>query len=456
MMSKESCKMDMCNGPVLQKVIAFSLPLMLSSCLQLLFNAADVIVVGRFAGSTSLAAVGSTTELLSLLTTLFIGFSIGANVNVARTLGNQDDQGTKDGIHTAVSVSILSGSAMILLGFLFGRPMLQWMGTPADVIDKASLYLMIIFIGMPSNMAYNFGSAILRAMGDTKRPLYFLSAAGVLNVVLNLIFVILLHMDVAGVALATILSETLSAVLILNCLCRTDGPCHLNIRKLYIQKDQLFRMLRIGLPAGIQSGMFSFSNVLIQSSINSFGSIAMAGSTASANVEGFVYNAMNAVYQTTLSFTSQNYGAGKMDRVTKILLDCLGLVVLVGVVMGGGAVLLGPKLLQIYSSDPEVISYGMMRMRIINGSYFLCGIMDTMVGGLRGLGHSVVPMLVSLTGACLFRVVWIFSVFAMHRTVTTLYLSYPVSWIITFTAHIICYIVIRRRMAARRKSRDEI
>ena len=239
MMSKESYKMDMCNGPVLQKVIAFSLPLMLSSCLQLLFNAADVIVVGRFAGSTSLAAVGSTTELLSLLTTLFIGFSIGANVNVARTLGNQDDQGTKDGIHTAVSVSILSGSAMILLGFLFGRPMLQWMGTPADVIDKASLYLMIIFIGMPSNMAYNFGSAILRAMGDTKRPLYFLSAAGVLNVVLNLIFVIVLHMDVAGVALATILSETLSAVLILNCLCRTDGPCHLNIRKLYIQTGKV-------------------------------------------------------------------------------------------------------------------------------------------------------------------------------------------------------------------------
>ena len=373
MMSKESCKMDMCNGPVLQKVIAFSLPLMLSSCLQLLFNAADVIVVGRFAGSTSLAAVGSTTELLSLLTTLFIGFSIGANVNVARTLGNQDDQGTKDGIHTAVSVSILSGSAMILLGFLFGRPMLQWMGTPADVIDKASLYLMIIFIGMPSNMAYNFGSAILRAMGDTKRPLYFLSAAGVLNVVLNLIFVIVLHMDVAGVALATILSETLSAVLILNCLCRTDGPCHLNIRKLYIQKDQLIRMLRIGLPAGIQSGMFSFSNVLIQSSINSFGSVVMAGSSASASIENFVYISMNGVHQATVSFVSQNNGAGKPERINKILFSCLGLVTVTGILMGGTANLFSLPDRSECSGSPCRIFYVVSW----KWSWVLCAALDT-------------------------------------------------------------------------------
>ena len=233
-------------------------------------------------------------------------------------------------------------------------------------------------------------------------------------------------MGVAGVATATVVSECISAVLIVQCLARSDSAYRLCREKMRITESKVKQIMKIGLPAGFQGAIFSVSNVLIQSSINSFGSIAMAGSTASANVEGFVYNAMNAVYQTTLSFTSQNYGAGKMDRVTKILLDCLGLVVLVGVVMGGGAVLLGPKLLQIYSSDPEVISYGMMRMRIINGSYFLCGIMDTMVGGLRGLGHSVVPMLVSLTGACLFRVVWIFSVFAMHRTVTTLYLSYPV------------------------------
>ena len=444
MMSKESCKMDMCNGPVLQKVIAFSLPLMLSSCLQLLFNAADVIVVGRFAGSTSLAAVGSTTELLSLLTTLFIGFSIGANVNVARTLGNQDDQGTKDGVHTAISVSILSGSAMILLGFLFGRPMLQWMGTPADVIDKASLYLMIIFIGMPSNMAYNFGSAILRAMGDTKRPLYFLSAAGVLNVVLNLIFVIVLHMDVAGVALATILSETLSAVLILNCLCRTDGPCHLNIRKLYIQKDQLFRMLRIGLPAGIQSGMFSFSNVLIQSSINSFGSVVMAGSSASASIENFVYISMNGVHQATVSFVSQNNGAGKPERINKILFSCLGLVTVTGILMGGTANLFSRQLLSIYSTDPAVIFAGQIRMFWIAMPYFLCGIMEVVMGVMRGLGYAITPMLVAVSGACLYRIIWLATIFTWFPTQQVLYLCYATSWILTTLIHTITYLYARK------------
>ena len=287
-------------------------------------------------------------------------------------------------------------------------------------------------------------------MGDTKRPLYFLLFAGAVNVVLNLFFVIFLSMGVAGVATATVVSECISAVLIVRCLAHSDSSYRLCREKLRLTESKVKLILKIGLPAGFQGAIFSVSNVLIQSSINSFGSIAMAGSTASANVEGFVYNAMNAVYQTALSFTSQNYGAGKMKRVTRILLYCLGVVIVVGVVMGGGAVLTGPKLLQIYSSDPEVISYGMMRMRIINGTYFLCGIMDTMVGGLRGLGYSVVPMLVSLTGACLFRVIWIFTVFAMHRTLTTLYISYPVTWVITFTAHIICYIVIRKRIAAKR------
>ena len=319
MMSKDSYKIDMCNGPVLPKVIAFSLPLMLSSCLQLLFNAADVIVVGRFAGSSSLAAVGSTTTIINLLTNLFIGFSIGANVNVARTIGNQDEQGTQDNVHTAVSVSLISGIALVIIGVLTARPFLTWMGTPDDVIGKATLYLTIIFIGMPSNMAYNFGSSILRAMGDTKRPLYFLSAAGVLNIILNLIFVILFRMDVAGVALATILSETLSAVLILGCLCKTKGSCHLNIRKLYIHPTQLKRMLRIGLPAGIQAALFSFSNVLIQSSINSFGSVVMAGSSAAASIENFVYISMNAVHQAMVSFVSQNNGAGKAERINMIL-----------------------------------------------------------------------------------------------------------------------------------------
>ena len=449
-------EMDMCSGPLFPKIVVFAVPLILSGILQLLFNAADIIVVGHFAGRESLAAVGSTTALINLMINVFVGLSIGANVLVAQYSGAKKLKDLEETVHTAMMLALAGGFFLIFVGVFFSSPMLGLMGTPDDVLPLAALYLKIYFIGMPATLTYNFGAAILRAVGDTRRPLYFLLFAGAVNVVLNLVFVIAFSMGVAGVATATVVSECISAVLIVQCLARSDSAYRLCREKMRITESKVKQIMKIGLPAGFQGAIFSVSNVLIQSSINSFGSIAMAGSTASANVEGFVYNAMNAVYQTTLSFTSQNYGAGKMDRVTKILLDCLGLVVLVGVVMGGGAVLLGPKLLQIYSSDPEVISYGMMRMRIINGSYFLCGIMDTMVGGLRGLGHSVVPMLVSLTGACLFRVVWIFSVFAMHRTVTTLYLSYPVSWIITFTAHIICYIVIRRRMAARRKSRDEI
>ena len=347
---------------------------------------------------------------------------------------------------------------MILLGFLFGRPMLQWMGTPADVIDKASLYLMIIFIGMPSNMAYNFGSAILRAMGDTKRPLYFLSAAGVLNVVLNLIFVIVLHMDVAGVALATILSETLSAVLILNCLCRTDGPCHLNIRKLYIQKDQLIRMLRIGLPAGIQSGMFSFSNVLIQSSINSFGSTVVAGSAAAGNIENFVYQAMNAFYQTNLTFTGQNYGAGECRRVDKTLLYCQGFVIVTGLLLGNLVYYFGHPLVSIYApGEEDVIRQGIIRLGYVARPYALCGIMDTMVGSLRGLGYSIGPMIVSLIGACGLRVAWIFTIFQMYRTPENLYISYPISWIVTGAVHILFFLYARKKAFAlvRADSRKE-
>ena len=414
-------EMDMCSGPLFPKIVVFAVPLILSGILQLLFNAADIIVVGHFAGRESLAAVGSTTALINLMINVFVGLSIGANVLVAQYSGAKKLKDLEETVHTAMMLALAGGFFLIFVGVFFSGPMLGLMGTPDDVLPLAALYLKIYFIGMPATLTYNFGAAILRAVGDTRRPLYFLLFAGAVN----LVFVIAFSMGVAGVATATVVSECISAVLIVQCLARSDSAYRLCREKMRITESKVKQIMKIGLPAGFQGAIFSVSNVLIQSSINSFGSIAMAGSAASANV-------------------------------TKILLDCLGLVVLVGVVMGGGAVLLGPKLLQIYSSDPEVISYGMMRMRIINGSYFLCGIMDTMVGGLRGLGYSVVPMLVSLTGACLFRVVWIFSVFAMHRTVTTLYLSYPVSWIITFTAHIICYIVIRRRMAARRKSRDEI
>lgn len=443
-MAKRSYQIDMCNGPILPKVIAFCVPLMLSSCLQLLFNAADVIVVGRFAGSDSLAAVGSTTALINLLINLFIGLSIGANVTVARTIGSGDYQGTRDNVHTAISVSLISGAALVVIGLLFTRPLLVLMGAPDNVLVKSALYLKIIFIGMPATMAYNFGSAILRATGDTKRPLYILSAAGVINLCLNLVFVIVFHLDVAGVALATIISQCFSAVMILTCLCRITGACRLDIRKLYIQPRRLKIMMRIGLPAGIQSALFSFSNVLIQSSVNSFGAIVIAGNSAAASIEQFVYISMNAVHQATVSFVSQNVGAGKKERINPILFTCLGVVTVVGLVMGLGVNVLGSQLLSIYSSDPAVIAAGKIRLLWISGPYFLCGIMEIIMGMMRGLGYSITPMLVALSGACLYRIVWLATIFAWYPTQEILFLSYATSWILTSAIHGITYLYARR------------
>lgn len=444
MMSGKTHEIDMCNGPILPKVIAFSLPLMLSGCLQLLFNAADVIVVGRFAGSESLAAVGSTTSLINLLINMFIGLSIGTNVTVALSIGSGDAKATKDNVHTAVSVSLISGAALVVIGLIFTKPLLVLMGAPDDVLEKAALYLKIIFIGMPANMAYNFGSAILRAAGDTRRPLYFLSLAGVVNVVLNLFFVIVLHMDVAGVALATIIAQCISAVLILACLSRMDGPCRLNFKKLYIQPVNLRKMLKIGLPAGIQSSLFSFSNVLIQSSINSFGALVVAGNSAGTSIEQFVYISMNAVHQATVSFTSQNTGAGKPERINRILFSCLGLVIIVGLFMGIMVNIFAYPLLSIYSADPAVIAAGRERLIWISAPYFLCGVMEIFMGIMRGLGYAITPMVVSLSGACLFRIVWIATVFAQFPSMDVLLLSYPVSWILTALIHLLTYLYARK------------
>lgn len=439
-------EMDMCNGPVLKKILIFSIPLMLSGVLQLLFNAADIIVVGRFAGSQSLAAVGSTTALINLLINIFIGLSVGANVVVARAYGGWRDKDVSEAVHTAIAVSIVSGVILIVMGFVFSKLMLELMGTPDDVIDKAVLYMRIYFAGMPVVMLYNFGSAILRAVGDTRRPLYFLTIAGVVNIVLNLFFVIVMNLDVAGVALATVLSQCISAGLVLRCLAKSEGGLKLELSKIKIHRKKMFQIFKIGLPAGMQGAIFSVSNVLIQSSVNSFGSIAMAGNAASANIEGFVYNAMNAVYQTNLSFTSQNIGGKKYTRVNKILFTCLGTVTAVGMILGFGAYAIGDELLLIYSTDPEVIRFGMLRMSIIATTYFTCGWMDTMVGSLRGMGYSVLPMIVSLTGACGLRILWIFTIFAQQRTLTSLYISYPVSWVITAGVHMLCYFLIKRKL----------
>jgi len=449
---KKSYEMDMCSGPIFKKVLSFSVPLMLSGVLQLLFNAADVIVVGRFAGSQSLAAVGSTTALINLLINIFIGLSIGVNVLVARYYGAKNDKEVSDTVHTAVSVSLVSGLILIAVGFFASRFLLELMGTPDDVINKSVMYMQIYFAGMPVIMAYNFGSAILRAVGDTKRPLYFLTLAGIVNVALNLFFVISLQMDVAGVALATVLSQCISAALVLKCLMQSEGGLKLYLNKLRINRRKLIMIVKVGLPAGMQGAIFSISNVLIQSSVNSFGSIAMAGNTASQNIEGFVYAAMNALYQTNLSFTSQNIGAQKYSRINRILLICQATVTAVGMLLGFAAMLGGRNLLEIYSSDPEVISYGMLRMSIICTTYFICGWMDTMVGSMRGMGYSIVPMIVSLTGACGLRVVWVFTIFAHYHSLFVLYISYPISWLITAAAHVVCYYQVYKKLPKQDKA----
>ena len=448
-MMKKSYEMDMCNGPIFRKILVFAIPLMLSGVLQLLFNAADIVVVGQFTGSQALAAVGSTGALINLLINIFIGMSIGANVLVARYYGAQEYQHLSQTVHTAVLLSLLSGVALAVVGVAAAPVLLSWMGTPADVLDQAVLYMRIYFAGMPVIMLYNFGSAILRAVGDTKRPLYFLFIAGLVNVGLNLFFVIVWHMGVAGVALATVLSQIISAALVLACLVRSEAGYRVNLKKLHIYKDKFLQIVKIGVPAGIQGAMFSISNVLIQSSINSFGSIAMAGNTAASNIEGFVYTSMNAIYQTGLSFTSQNMGAKNYPRINRILLECVGIVTVAGLVMGWVALLFGHSLLGIYSSDQEVITYGINRMWVICSTYFVCGIMDLVSGFLRGMGYSMMPTLVSLTGVCGLRVLWIFTVFAWNRSLFMLYLSYPISWVITGVAHLICYVWGMRKLKAK-------
>ncbi len=444
--SDKTYEIDMLNGPLLGKIILFYIPLMLSGILQLLFNAADVAVVGRFAGNEALAAVGSTSSLTNLLVNLFIGLSVGANVLVSRFYGAEQFQELKEMIQTAILTALVGGVILIFVGFFVSRPAHTFMKTPEDVIDHSVLYMRIYFAGMPFLMTYNFGAAILRAVGDTRRPLYYLLLAGVINVILNLVFVIVFHMGVAGVATATVISQAVSCILILRCLILTDGAYKLNLQGIYFAKDKLLKMMQIGLPAGIQGSLFSISNVLIQSSVNSFGSIAMAGNTAGSNIEGFVYTAMNSFYQASISFTGQNYGAHKFRRIGKVLLYCEGLVILVGLIMGNGAYLLADKLLLLYSDDPEVIAYGVRRIAYICIPYFLCGMMDVIVGSLRGIGCSLLPMFVSLTGACVFRVIWIYTVFAKVHTLPCLYLSYPISWALTFSVHLICFLVLYRRL----------
>lgn len=445
-MATTSRSADLTSGPMLQKIILFSVPLAASSILQLLFNAADVVVVGRFAGSTALAAVGSNGSLINLLVNLFVGLSLGANVVAARCFGARDEKGVQDTVHTAVALGLVSGVLLAVVGFCAARGLLELMSCPEDVISLSTLYLKIYFIGMPMTMLYNFSSALLRAVGDTKRPLYCLAAAGIINVVLNLVFVIGFSMSVAGVALATIISQTVSALLVTGMLVREEGALRLDLRRLAFHAGTLKQILLIGLPAGLQSTVFSLSNVVIQSSINSFGSMVVAGNSASSNLEGFVYTAMNAFAQAAVTFTSQNIGARKYHNLDRVIRNCLLCVVVTGLVLGGGAALAGHQLLRFYSSDTAVIATGAERLRLICGFYLLCGIMDVLASSLRGLGYSVLPMVVSLVGVCALRLVWIATIFQLNRTPFMLYISYPISWTLTALVHLGCLLVVRRHL----------
>lgn len=444
----EKYEIDMCNGPILSRLLAFTLPLMCSSVLQLLFNAADIIVVGKFAGDNALAAVGSNTALINLLTNFFLGLSIGANVLVARFHGAKEEQEVADTVHTAMLLSIYSGVILTLIGCIGAKQILIWMQTPKEVLGLATTYLRIYFLGMTAMMLYNFGSAILRGVGDTKRPLFYLSVSGIINVGLNLLFVIVFQMSVTGVGLATVISQCISAVLILHCMMKDKGAVHLDFRKMKIHRQKLLNIFRVGLPASFQGIIFAISNVIIQSSVNSFGAVTVAGNSAASNIEGFVYVSMNAFYQATISFTSQNVGAGKYERINKILLRAQLCVIVVGLVMGNLAVYFGNSLLGFYTSSATVKAAGMKRLGIISKTYALCGMMDVMVGSLRGMGYSVLPTIVSLIGACGLRLIWIFTFFKMEQfhTLTSLYMTYPVSWIVTTTAHIVCFIIVRRRL----------
>ncbi len=451
-MEKKKYSMNMCEGPLFSKIWIFTIPLILSGLLQLLFNAVDMIVAGRFVGKEALAAIGSTSSLINLLTNVFIGLSTAANVLVARFFGSGREDDVQETVHTSVALSFITGVIMTVLGIAVAPKLLVLMGTHESVLPMATIYTRIYFLGMPVLMLYNFGAAILRAIGDTKRPLYYLTISGAINAICNVIFIVVFHMGVDGVAYATVLSQAISAVLTLRCLMVSDECYRFEFKKLHIYKDKFLQILRLGLPAGFQGSIFSISNVLIQSSVNSFGPDVMAGNSAASNIEGFVYVTMNTFHVTCLSFVSQNYGKHYFDRIKKTLLICLGSVTAVGLATGTLAYVFGPQLLSLYANDADkavVIEKGMIRMSIIMFTYFTCGTMDTCVGAIRGLGYSIMPMIVSLLGACAFRVVWIFTIFRAFRSLENLYISYPISWVITTTVHLICFIVVFNKMKKR-------
>ncbi len=448
-------RIDILNGPMIPNLIRFSLPLIATGMLQLLYNAADNIVVGRFDSQLALAAVGSTGSLINLIVNVVMGLAVGSSVAVAQDYGAGNKDGVQQTIHTSVLLSLVGGLVVGLIGFLFSSTFLEWMGSPPNVLPLSTIYLRIYFLGTPASMVYNFCASMLRAVGDTKRPLIFLTISGLVNVVLNLIFVILFHMGVAGVAWATIISQYVSMIMVVVYMSRLEDCCRLDLRKLKLYRNKLMRILQVGLPAGLQSSVFSISNVLIQSSINSFGSVAMSGNTAAGQLEGFVYIAMNAVSQASLTFTGQNVGAGNIHKLHKVMLSCAAIVVVIGLVLGFGIYAIGEPLLSIYLpidrnpateeamqtniENMKAVNYGMTRLAYLLLPYFLCGLMEVLVGCQRGMGMSMTPMITSMLGACGLRVLWIYTFFAWNRTLPMLYLSYPITWFLTSAVHLLFY-----------------
>ena len=451
-------ELDMTKGPLTKQIIIFSIPIILTGVIQLLFNTADNIVVGKFASDQSLAAVGSTGSLTSLFVNLFIGISSGVSAVAARFYGAHEDGRVSMTVHTSILMSLIFGVFLSVFGWFFSKPMLELMGSPDDTIELSTLYMRIYFLGMPFNMLYNFGAAILRAVGDTKRPLWFITTGGVINVILNLVLVIVFRLDVAGVAIATVVSQIIASVLVLRSLMMTDGCCHLSLRRLKFHKKEFAEVLKIGVPAGVQSSLFAVSNVLIQSSVNSFGSIVMAGNSAAASIEGFIYVSMNSISHACMNFTSQNYGAGDLKRMKRTCLSCVIIAGVLGFALGALSRLFAEPLLSVFTKTGDPIPYGVVRIGVFGFTYWMCGVMEVLAGYLRGMRRSVEPMINCIFFACFMRMVWIWTVFdplratlGEHDALRVLYFSYPISWLLVIAAHVVFY-----RIAIAKKIESEV
>lgn len=439
-------EMDMWSGPLFSKILIFALPIMAMNILQLLFNTADMVVVGRFSGSGALAAVGATAPIINLIVNLFMGLSVGTSVIVAQDCGAGEPAAVSRTVHTSIAISIIGGLIVMVLGLALCEPLLVMMGTPKDIFDLSVLYMKIYFISMPASMVYNFAAAILRAVGDSRRPMYYLIITGILHVIFNLFFVIVLHMSVDGVAWATVISQYLSVLLIMICLSKSDGAIRFIPRKMRIDGNKLKAIVRIGLPAGVQGLLFSISNVLIQSAVNSFGSTMVAASSAAGNVESYVGTTMNAYYNAAITFTGQSMGAKKYDRIDTVAKVCTILVFATWILMGGATLLLGRPLLGIYTSDPKVVELGMLRMNVMMVAYFTCGMMNVFPGLTRGMGYSILPMLSTLVGACLMRIVWLATLFAWYPTEIMLFACFPVTWALAGVGQVGIFFYARRQI----------